>query len=171
MPSKVTENEWNRVRTFWMLTFHSWFLLTFHSPLPLLVQPTSYQTWMNVEAGLFLSPRAHQCTDQEKTRLYYAPVMQSFLLHKGEESVTTTKSTSAVSQHNLGHWGVRIMHLRQFFSIICNKLLFSSHTSVYEIKKNHQNMNFHSTAILDTYEWVLPVFATRWLQCEKGDCI
>ena len=30
-------------------------------------------------------------------------------------------------------------------------------------------MNFHSTAILDTYEWVLPVFATRWLQCEKGD--
>ena len=49
-----------------MLTFHSWFLPIFRSPLPLPVRPTSCQTWMNVEAGLFLSPRAHQCTDKRK---------------------------------------------------------------------------------------------------------
>lgn len=65
-----------------MLTFHSWFLPTFHSPPPPPALWTSCQTWMNVEAGLFLSPPAHQCTDQEKTRLSARGSEQHSLLYR-----------------------------------------------------------------------------------------
>ena len=64
-----------------MLTFHSWFLPTFHSPPPPLVRPTSCQTWMNVEAGLFLSPRAHQCTDKRNQDFQYGVKSSIAVLH------------------------------------------------------------------------------------------